>query len=404
MFIDRALASVVLEMSDTFPVVLLTGPRQVGKTTLLEKIAEKNRKYVSLDDPVARQLAKEEPLLFLQRYEPPVIIDEIQYAPELLPYIKLHVDRNKMKGDFWLTGSQMFHRMKGVSESLAGRVGIIPMQGLSISEINGIANEPYKTDINHLMNRLKIVKKMNLREVYECIFKGAMPAVYETDQSIERYYASYVDTYIRRDIRDLSQVGDEMQFQRFLTTCAARTSQMVNYSELAKAVGITSPTAKKWLSLLVSSGIVVLIEPYFNNVLKRIVKAPNMYFMDTGLCAYLTRWTTSESLEVSAMSGEFFETFVVSEIIKSYLNAGKRPPVFYYRDSDQKAIDLIIEENGKLYPIEIKKTTNPKRNADRHFAILKKTGKECGMGNIVCMVDDLIPVNNETWAVPVWMI
>jgi len=404
MFIKRALEKVVKEVSDTFPVLLVTGPRQIGKTTLLEHVADEDRKYVSLDDPVARRLAIEEPLLFLQRYEPPVIIDEIQYAPELLPYIKMHVDRNKKMGDFWLTGSQMFQMMKGVSESLAGRVGIIPMQGLSLSEINRIPNEPYTTDVSRLLSRLSGAKKMSLKEIYDVIHKGSMPAVHTTEQSIERFYASYVDTYVHRDIRDLTQVADEMQFQRFLTACAARTSQMVNYSELAKDVGISSPTAKSWLSLLVTSGIIVLVEPYFNNALKRIVKAPNMYFMDTGLCAYLTRWTTSESLEVSAMSGAFFETFVVSEIIKSYLNEGRRPPIFYYRDSDQKEIDLIIEENGKLQPIEIKKSSNPKKNAGRHFSVLEKTEKVNSIGSVICMSDDLMPISEENWAVPVWLI
>lgn len=404
MFIDRALESVVKEVSNTFPVLLVTGPRQVGKTTLLKYVADESRKYVSLDDPVARRLAKEEPLLFLQRYEPPVIIDEIQYAPELLQYIKLYVDNNKKNGDFWLTGSQMFQMMKGVSESLAGRVGILPMQGLSLAELNKVSNEPFTTDVKRLLDRLKIAKPMKLKEVYNLIYKGSMPAVHKEEQSVERFYASYVDTYIHRDIRDLTQVGDEMQFHRFLTACAARTSQMVNYSEIAKDVGISSPTVKKWLSLLVTSGIVVLIESYFNNALKRIVKAPNMYFMDTGLCAYLTRWTSSESLEVSAMSGVFFETFVVSEIIKSYLNAGRRPPIFYYRDSDQKEIDLIIEENGRLQPIEIKKSANTKKNTSRHFSVLEKTDKEYGEGSVVCMSDDLVPITKENWAVPVWLI
>jgi predicted AAA+ superfamily ATPase len=404
MFINRALEKIVLEVSNTYPVLLVTGPRQIGKTTLLEKVADETRKYVSLDDPVARRLAKEEPSLFLQRYQPPVTIDEIQYAPELLPYIKLHVDKNKQMGDFWLTGSQMFQMMKGVSESLAGRVGILPMQGLSLSELNKLPNEPYTTDVKRLMNRLNIAKKMNLDEIYHLIYKGAMPELHVTEKSVERFYASYVDTYVHRDIRDLTQVADEMQFHRFLTACAARTSHMVNYSELAKEVGISSPTAKSWLSLLVTSGIIVLIEPYHNNALKRIVKAPNMYFMDTGLCAYLTRWTSSESLEVSAMSGAFFETFVVSEIIKSYLNAGKRPPIYYYRDSDQKEIDLIIEENGKLQPIEIKKSANLKKNAGRHFSVLEKVGKEFGEGSIICMSDDFAPISEENWAVPVWLI
>jgi len=195
-----------------------------------------------------------------------------------------------------------------------------------------------------------------------------------------------------------------MQFHRFITACAARTSQMLNYSELSKDVGISVPTAKKWLSILVTSGIVVLVEPYFNNALKRIVKAPNMYFMDTGLCAYLTRWTSRESLEVSAMSGAFFETFVVSEIIKSYLNSGKRPPVFYYRDFDQKEIDLIIEENGKLQPIEIKKSSNPKSNATRNFKVLNKSDKEVDVGNIICMCNDLMPISDNEWLVPAWLV
>lgn len=404
MFVKRALESVILETSKTFPVVLVTGPRQVGKTTLLETLAENDREYVSLDNPIIRQLAIEEPDLFLQRYTPPVIIDEIQYAPELLPYIKIHVDKHKKNGDFWLTGSQMFHMMNGVSESLAGRVGIITMQGLANSEINNLISERYQTDIEYLKKRIKQVNLMSLKETYERILMGSMPALYKTEQNIERYYASYVDTYLQRDLRRWIHFNDEMQFLKFLTACAARTSQMVNYSELAKVVGISTPTAKKWLSILVSSGLIVLVEPYYNNALKRIVKAPNMYFMDTGLCAYLTRWTTSESMEVSAMSGAFFETLVVTEIIKSYYNAGLRAPVYYYRDSDQKEIDLIIEEDGVLYPIGIKKSSQPKRDATKHFDVINKTGMKIGTGNVICMINDLIPVSKSVWAVPMSLI
>ena len=298
----------------------------------------------------------------------------------------------------------MFQMMKGVSESLAGRVGIIPMHGVSNAELQGIANEEYTTDPNRLLQRVATAPKMTLSEVYRRIFRGSMPALYKEEQSTERYYASYIDTYINRDIRDLSQVADEMQFQRFLIACAARTGQMVNYTEIAKDVGITSPTAKKWVSLLVSSGIVVLIEPFYNNVLKRMVKSPKIYFMDTGLCAYLTRWTSSEALEVSAMSGAFFETYVILEIIKSYLNAGKRPQLYYYRDFEQKEIDLIIEQDGTLYPIEIKKTSQPGKEAGRHFSVLDKLQSQRGTGNIICMSDDLVPLKEDLWAVPVWMI
>ncbi len=404
MVINRALQSVIRETSNTFPVVLLTGPRQIGKTTLFAMCKEEHRTYVSLDDPFIRNLAKSDPTLFLQKYEPPVIIDEIQYAPELLPSIKMAVDTQKRNGAFWLTGSQMFQTMKGVSESLAGRVGIIPMQGVSHAELHNMPNIPFLPNISQLKDRLKTAKKLSLNEVYARIHRGSMPALYASSQNVQRYYASYVDTYIQRDIKSLSQVGDELQFQRFLVACAARTSRMLNYTELANDAGISAPTAKKWLSMLVSLGVVVLIEPYFNNVLTRMVKAPNLYFMDTGLCAYLTRWTTSEALEVSAMAGAFFETFAVSEIIKSYLNAGIRPPLYYYRDSDKKEIDLIIEENGILYPIEIKKAARPKAGSDKHFSVLDKTGFKRGTGSIVCMCEDLMPFSRETWTVPIWLI
>lgn len=404
MYINRNLEKVILKANQTFPVVLVTGPRQVGKTTLLENLADGKRKYVTLDNPIIRELAVTDPELFIQRYSPPVTIDEIQYAPELLPYIKIYVDEHKNKGDFWLTGSQMFHLMKNVSESLAGRACVISMLGLSSSEISGYEGTPFKTDFAALSEKLSVAKKQDLVEVYTRIFKGSMPALYETEQDMELYYSSYVNTYLQRDIKDLTQVGDELAFMRFMTCCAARTSQMVNYADIAKDVGISPPTAKQWLSILVSSGIVVLIEPYFNNALKRIIKSPNMYFLDTGLCAYLTRWTNSETLEVSAMSGAFFETYVVSEIIKSYYNAGKRPPIFYYRDTDNKEIDLIIEQDNTLYPIEIKKSGSPKKDSIKHFGMLEKTGKQIGTGNVICMCSDIIPIDKNNYFVPVWLI
>lgn len=404
MYIKRELEKTVIEMSRNFPVLLVTGPRQVGKTTMLRNLADETRSYVTLDDPMVRAIAISDPTLFMQRYTPPIIIDEIQYAPNILPYIKMYVDEHKNKGDYWLTGSQMFHMMKNVSESLAGRVGIINMLGLSNNEICGNLSRPYITDGNILIEKYKKSKKQDLTDVFERIFKGSMPALYDINQNEESYYASYINTYLQRDIKDLTQVGDEMSFLKFLTACAARTGQMVNYTDIAKDLGISSPTAKQWLSILVSSGIVTLLEPYYNNALKRVVKSPNMYFLDTGLCAYLTRWTNPQSLEVGAMSGAFFETYVVSEIIKSYYNAGKRPPIYYYRDSDQKEIDLIIEQDGTLFPIEIKKSGTPDKNAIKHFSVLEKTKKTIGTGNVICLSKDILPIDEKNWYVPVWLI
>ena len=376
-YIKRAAEDTIARISQMFPVLLLTGPRQVGKTTLLQKLAESQRelgierKYVTLDDPDVRYLAKHDPALFLQRYTPPVLIDEIQYATELLPYIKMSVDRSKQKGDFWITGSQVFRLMKNVSESLAGRVGIVNLLGLSDAEIYQIPNEPFTTDTGRLMNRLSVVKPRGLNEIYQRIFRGSMPELY-ADENIdwETYYRSYVDTYLQRDIRDLAQVADEMQFYNFMTIVAAQTSKPVIYEELANAAGISAPTAKKWLSILVSSHIIALIQPYHNNALKRTTKMPLLHFTDTGLAAYLLKWGNPEALERGAMSGAFFESYVFSEIYKSYLNAGKEPPIFYYRDKDQKEIDLLIYQNGMLSPIEIKKAASPGKTAIKNFRVL----------------------------------
>ena len=405
MYIQRALEELILRCSQSFSALIVTGPRQVGKTTMLRKLADQGRNYISLDDPIARATAVEDPALFLARHAPPVIIDEIQYAPQLLPYIKMHIDEHHHPGDFWLTGSQMFHMMKNVSESLAGRIAVIQMFGLSQSEIADVPSAPFQCNHAALLEGKNARPAMSLRDVYERIHKGSMPAAYLPKFDHEMFYAGYVNTYLQRDIRDLTQVGDELVFLRFMTACAARTSQMVNYADLARDVGISEPTAKQWLSVLFSSGIVELVQPYFNNALKRAIKTPKMYFTDTGLCAYLTRWDSAKTLEVAAMSGAFFETYAVSEILKSYHNAGRRPPVYYYRDTDGKEIDLLIEENGTLYPIEIKRSMSPGKDAVKHFAVLDKaTGKIHGEGAVVCMYKDVFPIDRDNWMVPVWMI
>lgn len=422
-YIKRAAEKTIAQISNMFPVLLVTGPRQVGKTTLLQKLAETQetagikRKYVTLDDPDARYLAKHDPGLFLQRYSPPVLIDEIQYATELFPYIKINADRSKRKGDFWLTGSQAFRLMNHVSETLAGRVGIVNLLGLSDAEIYQTPSEPFTTNAERLINRLAVVKQRGLNEIYERIFRGSMPALY-ADEAIdwETYFRSYVDTYLQRDIRDLAQVADEMQFYNFMTIVAAHTAKPVVYGELAAMAGISAPTAKKWLSILVSSHIIALVQPYYNNALKRVVKMPLLHFLDTGLASYLLKWGSPETLEKGAMSGAIFESYVFSEIYKSYLNAGKEPPIFYYRDKDQKEIDLLIYQNGILSPIEIKKAASPGKSAIKNFHVLDQIPAaetfsglemfkvEIGTGSVVCMADDLLPVDAKNWYVPVWLI
>lgn len=416
MYITRAAEDVVRQISKQFSVLLMTGPRQVGKTTLLQRLAGKDRKYVTLDDPDVRLLAKNDPGLFMQRYTPPMIIDEIQYAPEILPYIKMSVDLSKHKGDFWLTGSQVFQTMKNVSESLAGRVGIIELLGLSNSEINGNPSEPFLPTSERLTARISNVKKMDLLQTFHRIFKGSMPAVYANDIDLETYYKSYASTYLQRDIKDLTQVADEMAFFNFMTVVAARTAKPVVYEEIAKDAGISPPTAKKWLSILVSSGIIALVHPYFNSILKRVTKMPLLHFLDTGLCAYLLKWGNAETLERGAMSGSFFESYVFSEIYKSWLNAGRVPPLYYYRDKDQKEIDLLILQDGTLYSIESKKSASPGKDSVKHFHVLEpltepeKFGElaqlkmNIGAGVVICMANDLLPMDKKNWIVPAWMI
>ena len=399
-YIKRTAEKKVLEVSNHFPVLLITGPRQVGKTTMLRHLAGSERKYVSLDHPMIKQLAVTDPELFLQRYEPPVLIDEIQYAPQLLPYIKLYVDEHKNNGDFWLTGSQMFHLMKGVSESLAGRVGIIHLFGLTYNEIISSESSPFQIDIIKLKEKAAFRPPLQLKELYSYIHTGAMPALYADKQDIETYYSSYLQTYLQRDIKELTRVGDELTFMRFISSVAARTGQLLNYADISRDIGISEPTVKQWLSILIASGIVFLLEPYHNNLLKRLVKTPKLYFIDTGLCSYLTRWTSAEVLETGAMAGAIFETWVVSEIFKSFYHSGRRPPLYYYRDKDQTEIDLILCEAETLYPIEIKKSANPGNKALQSFRALEKTKQRIGTGGVICLCSDLIPVDKNNWFIP----
>ena len=404
MLYQRSLEKTIMNVSQSYPVVLLTGPRQVGKTTLLKLLSDENRNYVTLDDPEDRLLANENPKLFFEKFPPPILIDEVQYAPGLLIYIKMMVDEHKTKGEFWLTGSQLFHLMKNVSESLAGRVAVLNMHGLSYAELTHQIKGTFIPDLQHVLNDFSDSTPIKMTPLYERIIKGSMPAVYKDELDPNFYFASYVNTYIQRDIRDLVRISDEQAFIRFLKVCAAKTSQMVNYTDMAQEVSVSAPTIKKWISLLVTSGVIILLEPYFNNALKRIIKSPVLYFMDTGLCAYLNRFVSVKALETGTMAGAFFENYVVSEIIKRYSNAGMVPPIYYYRDKDKQEIDLIIDYDNVLYPIEIKKSINPKLDAIKHFGVLKKTGRLIGNGWVISMTEGVIPIDEKNYMMPIWAI
>lgn len=421
MYIERALEPIVKKYTDSFKVVVVTGPRQVGKTTMLKHLMEqeaasgRQRNYVTLDNTAIRALAKEDPALFLQRYQPPVLIDEIQYAPELLPFIKIAVDDSEDKGAFWLTGSQPFHLMRHVSESLAGRAGIIEMLGLSTAEIRGCASESFDPSQEYYLRRVKEMPHATVADVFDRIYASSFPAIRALSPDLRAAaYDSYIDTYLMRDIRDLAQVGDEMKFRRFMSACAALTSKPIVYADLARIADIDLKTAKTWLSLLVSSYLVKIVEPYSNNLIKRLSKQSIMHFTDAGLAAHLAGWTNPQALEMGAMSGFVFETHVFSEIYKSYINAGLKAPLFFFKTNDKKEIDLLLEKEGELFPIEIKKTASPNAKDVKNFKALDPVQeaprelmafkRELGMGSLVCMTSDAYPINSQAWVFPAWAI
>lgn len=420
MYIHRALEPVVRRYSEHFKVVVVTGPRQVGKTTMLRHLAEeedaqgRSRAYVSLDNAAICQAARQDPELFLQRYRPPVLIDEIQKAPELLPCIKEAADASDENGAFWLTGSQPLHLMHAVSESLAGRAGIVEMLGLSNAELAGVPSEPFSPSPDYFMRRVSLAERFDVGEAFSRIGKGSLPGIRALPDDLRAGgYESYIDTYIMRDIRDLARVSDEMKFRRFISACAALTSKPVVYADLARSADIDEKTAKSWLSLLVSTYLVKIVQPYANNLLKRLSKQPIMHFTDTGLAAYLAGWDNPRALEIGAMNGQIFETYVFQEIYKSYINAGRKPPLFFFRNNDKKEIDLLLEQNAILHPIEVKKTASPSRADTKNFPALEPVEKgvppelasfrrEIGAGSVVCMTSDTFPIDQRTWAFPVW--
>lgn len=405
-YINRAMEATFKRMAQEFSVVLLTGPRQVGKTTMLKRLAEAegvNREYVTLDDITEREMAKNDPKLFLQLHKPPVFIDEVQYAPELFPYIKIYVDEHQQAGDFWLTGSQIFKLMDGVQESLAGRVCLLHMSPLSQAEVCGCTSEPFTVDFERLLMRSKSVAPASIQEIFERIWRGGMPAIVSgVKKEQAAVYSSYISTYIDRDVKEIADRVDSFKFLNFVTVVAALTSQMVNYKTIADAVEISVPTVKNWLNILERLGIIFYLHPYSNNLLKRMVTKPKLYFYDSGLVAYLTKWTDSETLMNGAMSGAILENFVVSEIVKSYQNAGLEPFVYYYRDKDNKEIDIVLERNGTLYPLEVKKTMMPDKRWTNVFGLLDKTSLKRGTGGILCLSDKFTAFDRDNLIIPVW--
>ena len=405
-YIKRSLEKVVIQVTKEYPVVLVTGPRQVGKTTMLQKLMEgTDRGYVTLDDLNERNLAKTDPELFLQLHKPPVLIDEVQYAPELFTYIKVYVDKHHEPGAFWLTGSQVFKLMRGVQESLAGRVAVLSLTSLSQAEISGGETEPFSVDLEQLTARKAGHTAADTAEIFERIYRGSMPAIVSgANSNSQIFYSSYLSTYIQRDVRELSDAIDSLKFLRFMTAVAARCGQMLNTADIARDADINQVQAKNWLGILETLGIIFYLHPYSNNLLKRLVKTPKLYFYDTGLICYLTKWSSAETLESGAMNGAILENYVVAELEKTYLNCGQEPYLYYYRDKDAKEIDVVLERDGVLNPIEIKKTANPGTELTKVFQLLDRASTPRGKGAIICMKPELSAIDRENFIVPVWMI
>lgn len=403
MYINRTLEQVVKKTSATFKVVLLTGPRQVGKTTLLQKLKERERSYVSFDEPDTRFSAKRDPAGFIHSLKLPVLIDEVQYVPELFPYIKIAVDEAGKTGLFWLAGSQQFSMMKNVSESLAGRVAILDLRGISLSEEQGRPQTPpFVPTIKVLKERAEIAEPLSAAEVFAKIWRGSYPhLVRDQGKSWHRFYHSYVSTYIERDARDYLKINDLMSFHKFIQVAAARTGQMLNYREVSKDAGVSEPTVKSWFNVLRATGLVAILQPYFKNTAKRLLKTPKFYFMDTGLCCFLTKWTNPEVLEKGAMAGAMLETYAVSEIIKSHMHNGSPISLYYYADKERREVDILVERDGCIHPVEIRKTASVHNSGFRGFDFLQNVKTPVGHGCVLCFHKALLPFSREIDIVPI---
>ena len=406
-YISRLMEPLVLEVSKEYPAVLLVGPRQTGKTRMLQRLAEgTDRGYVSLDDLTNRALAKQDPAMFLQLHPAPVLIDEGQYAPELFSQIKLAADARRKPGAYWLTGSQPFRLMKLAGETLAGRAAILHMDALSHRESAGApAAPPFTVSPEAFRDRAAAAAPLATPALFREIWRGALPGLVSGEfTNRDVFYSSYVQTYIERDVRDLYPGVDPIAFSHLLRAVAARTAQEVNVHEIAKELGVGDTSVRTGLGVLEKSDVVHLLHPYSANALKRTVKSPKLYFFDTGLVAFLTRWSSPETLEAGAMSGAVFENWVVNEVRRSFSQRGIEPPLWYYRDRDGKEIGLVLERDGALHPVEIKKSAAPKREMASAFRMLDPAPQPRGTGAIVCMAGEAGAVSSDTLVLPAWAI
>lgn len=405
-YIKRDIEEKIRSLNEEYACILITGPRQVGKTTVLRAIMDDSRTYVTLDDMEERALAKRDPAMFLQLHDTPIFIDEVQYAPELFSVIKMAIDNGAASGSFWLTGSQAFRMMELAQESLAGRVAVLHMPSLSQHEVCGSGEcTPFTVDLPALKARKQTHVPADIAAIYERIWNGSMPGLVSgkyTDRDV--FYSSYVQTYIDRDVTEQIQLTDKLLFRDFIRAAACRAGQMLNIHDIASDVGVSNDTAKRWLQVLEKSDIIFFLRPYSNNLLKRTVQTPKMYFFDTGLVAYLTRYSSPEILANGAINGAILENYVVAEIRKTYMSCGKECLMWYYRDKDSSEIDLVIESDGELHPLEVKRSVNPGTELIRAFAILDKGSVPRGVGAILCMRPELSAIDARHLIVPIWMI
>ena len=403
-YIRRSLERKFLKMSSAFKAVMVTGARQVGKSTMLKHLAQDTgRVYVSMDDADVRELANRDPKLFFQMYQPPLLIDEVQKAPALFEQIKILCDESDERGRFWLTGSQSKKLMKQAGDSLAGRIGILKMYSLSEKELEGRPNDiPEDYSLSSLIQRSRSHPENNILDVYTRIWEGGMPDMISMDAELRReYWNSYIDAYLMRDAVDDNGIQDTEGFRRLLRACAAFSGELVNYNDLGNAAGVSGATAKEWVKVLQTMGIIFLLEPYFNNELKRMIKTPKLYFCDTGLCAFLSSWTSRDTLMNGAASGHYLENYVAAEMLRNSSYGEKKVNLNFYRDTNQKEIDLVMEMDGQLHPFEIKRAASPDKKAVRAFPLLEKSGKVTGAGGIICMTAKPFPIDEKNSMIPV---